>query len=113
VRWWAVTVRPPRSRANEKLPLVGLWAVLATVPITSAADAEERLNWYTDRWGTEVWHSFLKSGCQIEARDLAAGERLERCLTVYSVIARRVLWAVMLVRRVPKLPCTALLETEE
>ena len=31
----------------------------------------------------------------------------------YSVIAWRVLWAVLLARTVPHLPCTALLEAEE
>lgn len=131
VRWRAVTVRPPRKRAKEHLPLVPLWAVLATeldppagekpiewlllttVPITCAAEAEERLSWYTCRWGIEVWHKILKSGCQIEARQLATGERLERCVALYSVIAWRVQWAVMLARTVPDLPCTALLETEE
>lgn len=131
IRWRAVTVRPPRKRAKERLPPVPLWAVLATeqeppageppitwlllttVPVASAADAEERLAWYTCRWGIEVWHKILKSGCQIEARQLATGERLERCLTLYSVIAWRVQWAVMLARTAPDLPCTALLETEE
>jgi hypothetical protein len=131
LRWRAVTVRPPRKRATEHLPPVPLWAVLATeldppagetpiewlllttVPSTGAAEAEERLGWYTCRWGIEGWHKLLKSGCQIEARHLATGERLERGIAVYSVIAWRVQWAVMLARTVPDLPCTALLEREE
>jgi hypothetical protein len=131
VRWRAVTLRPPRKRAGEQLPPVPLWAVLATelappageqpiawlllttAPVATAAEAEERLGWYACRWGIEVWHKILKSGCRIEARQLATADRLERCLTVYSVIAWRVLWAVVLARAAPDLPCTALLEADE
>ncbi len=61
----------------------------------------------------EVWHKVLQSGCRIEARQLATAAQLERCLTVYSVIAWRVLQATMLARAVPDLPCTAVLEADE
>ena len=59
----------------------------------------------------EVWHRILKSGCRIEARQLATGERLQRCLTLYSVIAWRVFYATMLARAVPEMPCDVLLDT--
>jgi hypothetical protein len=131
VRGQAVTVRPPCKRAGEALPSVPVWAVwaeevgalvseepvrwllLTTCPVETAADARERLAWYACRWGIEVWHKILKAGCQIEARQLAHAARLERCLTVYSVVAWRVLYATMLARAVPALPCTALLEPDE
>jgi hypothetical protein len=61
----------------------------------------------------EVWHRILKSGCRIEARQLATAARLQRCLTLYSVIAWRVFYATMLARAVPELPCSVLLEIEE
>ncbi len=60
-----------------------------------------------------MWHRILKSGCRIEARQLATGERLQRCLTLYSVIAWRVFYATMLARAVPEMPCSVLLEIEE
>jgi hypothetical protein len=131
VRWAAVTVRPPRHRRGEGLAPVPLWAVwvaeeaapaaaepitwllLTTCPVRSAADAVERVAWYACRWGIEVWHKVLKSGCRIEARQLATAERLERCLAVYAVIAWRVLQATMAGRAAPDLPCTVLLEAEE
>lgn len=131
VRYRAVTLRSPGKRAGEKLPAAPLWAVLATEtappageepiewlllatgPVASAADAEERLRWYACRWGIEVWHKVLKAGCQIEARQLATRGRLERCLTLYSVIAWRLLQAALLARALPDLPCTALLEADE
>ena len=52
----------------------------------------------------EVWHRLLKSGCRIEARQLGTAERLQRCLTLYSVIAWRVLSATMLARAAPEMP---------
>lgn len=58
----------------------------------------------------EVWHRILKSGWRIEACQLASGERLQRCLTMHSVIAWRIFYATMLARAVPALPCSVLLD---
>lgn len=131
VRWRAVTLRPPNSRATERLPNVSVWAVwaiertpppgaepvewllLTTVPIATTEDALERLDWYALRWGIEVWHKVLKSGCQIERVQLETAERLIRCLTLYSVIAWRICYATMLARAVPNVPCTVLLDDAE
>lgn len=131
VRWREVTLRPPKRRAKEHLANVTVWAVwaietrpppgveavewllLTTVPITSTADALERLEWYAARWGIEVWHKVLKSGCHIEDRQLETAERLIRCLTLYSVIAWRILYATMLARVAPNVPCSVLLDEDE
>lgn len=131
LRFCPLTLCPPRHRKSEGLPSVALWAVqvreidppmdvkpiewllLTTVEVRTAADAIERVTWYVCRWGIEVWHRILKSGCRIEERQLATGERLQRCLTLYSVIAWRVFYAIMLARAVPEMPCNVLLEIEE
>ena len=131
LRFCPLTLCPPRHRKSEGLPPVALWAVqvreieppidvqpiewllLTTVEVRTADDASERVTWYACRWGIEVWHRILKSGCRIEARQLATGERLQRCLTLYSVIAWRVFYAIMLTRAVPEMPCAVLLEIEE
>ncbi len=34
------------------------------------------------RWSIEVYHRTLKSGCQIEQRQLGTAERLEACLAI-------------------------------
>jgi Transposase Tn5 dimerisation domain/DDE superfamily endonuclease len=68
---------------------------------------------HTLRWLVEVWHRILQSGCRLEARQLATDERLERCVTLYSVIAWRVFYALMLARAVPEIPCDVLLDIEE
>ena len=58
------------------------WMLVTTVAVHRVEDAVERVEWYGCRWGIEVWHRIVKSGCRIEARQLATGARLERCLTL-------------------------------
>ena len=71
------------------------------------------LQWYACRWGIEVFHKILKSGCAIDRRQLEDLDHLQRCLTLYSVIAWRVFYATLLGRVSPALPCTTLLEESE
>jgi len=131
IRWKQVRLLAPNSRSKEKLPSITLWAVwaietnppagveavewllLTSVPLTSTEEALSILEWYAARWGIEVWHKVLKSGCAIEARQLEAADRLIRCLTLYSVIAWRILYATMLARALPDVPCTVLLDDDE
>jgi hypothetical protein len=131
LRFCPVRLCPPKHRAHELLPLVDVWAVhvaeqappdgidpiewllLSTRPVLTVEDAVERVDWYSCRWGIELFHKVLKSGCRIEARQLESAQGLHRCLLLYSVIAWRILYAVMLSRNLPNLPCTALLEPEE
>lgn len=131
IHWRKIILRPPSKRAKEKLALVTVWAVwaietapppnlpavewllLTTVPVQTTADALQRLAWYACRWGIEVWHKVLKSGCRIEARQLETADRLKRCLTLYAVIAWRVLYATMLSRAAPDVSCLALLNDAE
>jgi transposase-like protein/transposase Tn5 family protein len=131
VRWQQIRLRPPKSRTKEKLASISVWAVwacethpppgvepiewllLTTLPITSTDEALERLAWYACRWGIEVWHKVLKSGCRIEDKQLESAARLKRCLALYSVIAWRIVYATMLARVVPDMPCTVLLDEDE
>jgi len=131
VRWCLVLLGPPTHRTAEKLPSMAVWAVqaveeqppaggdpiewmlLTTCAVHTPAAAVERVDWYACRWGIEVWHKVLKSGCRIETRQLETAARLRRCLPLYSVIAWRLLYATLLSRAMPDAPCTALLELEE
>jgi hypothetical protein len=131
LRFCALTLRPPRQRQREGLPVGTLWAVqvqeveppadvtpiewllLTTVAVDTVDDATQCVQWYACRWGIEVWHRILQSGCRIEARQLARGERLQGCLPLYSVIAWRIFYATMLARAVPDMPCSVLLDRDE
>ena len=65
------------------------------------------------RWGIEVYHRTLKSGCQIERRQLGAADRLEACLAVDLVVAWRIFHLAKLGREVPYVPCTVYFEEAE
>jgi Transposase DNA-binding/Transposase Tn5 dimerisation domain len=131
LRYCPLTLCPPQHRKAEGLPAVLLWAVqvgevdppaevepiewllLTTVAVETVDDAIERVQWYSCRWGIEVWHRILKSGCHLEARQFETAERLKRCLALYSVLAWRIFYATMLARVVPEAPCSILLEPDE
>jgi Transposase DNA-binding/Transposase Tn5 dimerisation domain len=131
IRFGPVTLRPPRHRQAEPLPVVTVWAVsvleeyppagveplewllLTTWAVPTVEAAVERVEWYGVRFGIEVWHKVLKSGCRSEARQLETAERLQRCLPLYSVLAWHILYATLLSRALPELPCTVLLALEE
>jgi hypothetical protein len=110
IRVWAVL-------AHEDAPPPGIaaldWMLLTTVPVAGLADAVERIQWYAKRWGIEVFHRVLKSGCQIEERQLGTAERLEACLAIDAVVAWRIHHLTFLGRATPDLPCTAVFEDEQ
>ena len=126
-----ITLKPPRNHTGAPLAPISLWALwaceirppagvkaiewmlLTTIPIDSAEQACERLNWYARRWGIEIWHRILKGGCKIEARQLESFDRLQRLLSVYAVIAWRILYARMLARLAPDISASAILAPEE
>lgn len=100
---WAVYVTERASQAVDE-PIE--WLLLTTVAVTSFAEARQRVEWYTGRWGIEVYHRTLKSGCRIEDRQLETAARLEACLGVDMVVAWRIYYLTMLGREQPDLPCT-------
>ena len=99
LRFCPLTLCPPRHRKAEGLPKVVLWAVqvreveppaevkpiewllVTTVAVDRVDDAIERVQGSACRWGMDVWHRMVKSGCRSAARQLATATRLERCLT--------------------------------
>ena len=97
--------------AEVKKPLS--WLLLTTVQTTTFDQACERLRWYATRWGIEVYHRTLKSGCRIEDRQLGTAERLETCLAIDMVVAWRIYWLTQQGRETPDIPCDVILAEEE
>lgn len=119
IRFSQVTLKPPKggchSQKGKKLPPIDLWAVyareieyppdlkdplewmlLTTIKVSTFEDATEKLEWYTRRWGIEVYHRTLKSGCRIEDRRLNNADRIESCLAIDMVIAWRIFLLTMM-----------------
>ncbi len=75
--------------------------------------AIEKLSWYCLRWGIEVYHRTLKSGCKIEERQLGYAAKIESCLAIDKVIAWRIYHLTKLSREIPDVPCTVFFEEAE
>ena len=67
------------------------WVLLTTEPVESFEDAMTAIEYYRARWKIEDWHRVLKSGCRIEDRQLETWERMEVLMSIYSVVAWKVL----------------------
>jgi len=107
---WAVWAReaeaPPKGERIE-------WMLLTTLPVTTFEEAVEKLAWYTIRWGIEVYHRTLKSGCKVEERQLGHADRIETCLAIDMVVAWRIFHLAKLGRETPDVPCTVFFEEAE
>lgn len=89
------------------------WMLLTTAEVKSFEDAKQRVEWYSGRWGIEVYHRTLKTGCRIKDRQLGTADRLEACLGVDMVVAWRIYHMTMLGRGMPDHPCTIFFEDIE
>lgn len=129
VRFAQVKLKPPQRKphleeltvwavlAQEINPPEGVeplqWMLLTTMEVTSFEQAVEKLAWYTVRWGIEVYHRTLKSGCKIEERQLGAADRIETCLGIDMIVAWRIVHLTKLGRDTPNVPCTVFFEEAE
>lgn len=103
--------------AREESPLAGEkpieWLLLTNEAVETLDEACLRIAGYRRRWLVEIFFRILKSGCRVEALQLATVERLERALVVYLIIAWRILHLVALGRDCPQLPCEVVFAPEE
>ena len=107
---WAVLAQEKDAPAAVK-PLE--WMLLTTLEVSSLEQACEKLMWYSRRWGIEVLHRTLKSGCRIEQRQLGQADRLEACLAIDLVVAWRIYYLCKLGRDDPQAPCSVYFEQAE
>lgn len=101
----ATATAPPLTvvLARELAPPAGKksieWLLLTTLPVATAEDAERMVTWYSYRWRIERLHFTLKTGgSHVEDLQLESRERLERAITLYSIVAWRLLWMTYQVR---------------
>lgn len=89
------------------------WVLLTNLPIKGFTGATEKIQWYSRRWGIEVWHKVLKSGCKVEACQLEAANRLMRYLTLFSIIGVRLMHVAHLARVQPETQASEVFCAEE
>lgn len=108
---WIVYMKELGPPLDIKEPIE--WMLITTEPVLSFSDARERVEWYSKRWGIEVYHRTLKSGCRIEDRQLGTADSLESCLAIDMVIAWRTYYLVKQGRETPDIPCNVFFEDDE
>src|SRR5262249_6595389 len=124
VRYGTFSLRPPSTHPRRSqlppLPLQAIlveeieppphvqpvqWLLLTTLPVASLAEAERAVNWYAYRWRIERYHFVLKSGCKLEELQLATAPRLRRALSLYAMVAARLLHLTYRGRQEPEACC--------
>jgi hypothetical protein len=130
VRVMKITPRPP-WRPDRKLQQVSFWAILAEE--TNPPEGEEPITWllltsmkpgtlnkarrilncYLRRWDIEVFFRVLKTGCRVERIQLKEAGAVLNALSIYLVIAWRILYLTHLGRECPDLPCSCVFEEAE
>lgn len=129
VRFCMVRLRAPKRKAQQ--PSLTLWAVearelhppkgiaplhwrlLTTLSVSTLREAVEKLHWYGVRWGIEVFHKVLKSGCAVEETQLRTAKRLHRYVAIKLVVAWRVMALTKLGREWPDTALNEILEEVE
>ena len=111
VEVWMVYAKEVDYPAIIKSPLE--WMLLTTVETSDFEQACQRLDWYTRRWGIEVFHRTFKSGCKTEDRRLGTADSLQVCVAIDMVVAWRIHHLTQLGRQTPESPCSIYFEEAE
>lgn len=103
----ATEINPPAGQQ----PLE--WILLTNIPIESAVNGYEIVKWYLCRWQIEIYFRILKSGCKVEKLQLETKSRFDTCLTIYMIIAWRILYLTLLSRECPDINSDIVFTEEE
>jgi Transposase DNA-binding len=123
LRYRRIKVLPSRSKQRRYQPLTLMvlyaqerdapkgceainWKLITDLPISSRAEAIEKLEWYALRWKIEVFHKIMKSGCKAEDSKLRTAERLVNLIAIFCIMSWRIFWMTMLNRSVTDAPPT-------
>lgn len=130
VRSASLTLRPP-WRADRQLPEVTVnavlvtereppegdvpieWLLITSLPVATAEQARQVVEFYCVRWMLEVFFRVLKSGCRVEHRRFESLDHLLPCLAVYLIVAWRTLYVCRMARSCPQIDCEAIFEPAE
>lgn len=79
------------------------WTLLTTLPVRNLEEALLIVDYYRKRWNIESYFKVLKKGCcDVEECRLQDRDRLEKYLTLFSIIAWRLYWMVHVHKNDPK-----------
>lgn len=97
--WAPVTLVTPTHTTGESIPAWCIrvweealvdpleWILVSTDPVTSIQDALEKVEWYRNRWIVEEYHKCLKTGCNMEKRQVSTHQSLQALLGFLGIVA--------------------------
>jgi hypothetical protein len=86
------------------------WLLVTALPIATAEQVREVIQYYAVRFMGEVLFRILKSGCRVEERRFEHIDRMLPCFAVYLIVAWRTLMVCRLARSAPDLDCEAIFD---
>jgi hypothetical protein len=89
------------------------WILLTSTNVKTFEECCTIITNYLARWDIEIFFKVLKSGCNVEKLQLENFERLQNSITLFMIVAWRIMFLIKLGRECPDLPCTVLFEKEE
>jgi hypothetical protein len=89
------------------------WTLLTSLPIDSLESIMRVLGIYKLRWKIERFHYVLKSGCNVEKRQLKTAHSLKNMLAFFSIVAYKLLWLKYESQACPGQSCEAVLSRTE
>ncbi len=90
-----------------------IWILLTSLPVHTFEDVVKVINYYLCRWEIETFFKVLKSGCKIEERQLQTTERMKALITVFMILAWRVMFTMMMGRVCGELSCDVVFDEAE
>ncbi|HLG60445.1 MAG TPA: IS4 family transposase [Ktedonosporobacter sp.] len=109
IQAWVIRVWEPSPPEGVE-PLE--WILVSSVPIESVEQAWERVQWYSWRWLLEDFHHALKTGCQVENRQLRSVAAQWRLLGILTPTALRLLHLRQIAQNAPETPATEVVSAE-
>lgn len=78
------------------------WMLTTTLQVKTPEEAIEKVTWYMHRWRIERFHYILKTGAfNVEKLQFETFDRFKRAITLYSIVAWRILFTTYRAREHP------------
>lgn len=124
-------LRPPRHKRKQvsAVPLFLLdvseenppaseegihWMLTTTIKVTTPEEVIEKVTWYMYRWRIERFHYILKTGAfNVEKLQFETFPRFKKAITLYSIVAWRILWTTYEAREHPDDDAKTIFSEEE
>ena len=89
------------------------WRLLTNQHALTLEQARELIEGYRARWEIEMFFHVLKTGCRVEALQLASLDKIARALTLFMVVSWRIARMLRLGRTCPDLPASLMFDPDE